>query len=260
MAIRLPFNAFQALHNVFRPAFRTHAGPLLQPCPVPRTQPLRSLHQTPQLRETDGHKFDQQIKARMVYLVDETTGKLSEQPVTRYDIMRRMDSTTHRLEQLTPDPNPASPNYQEQLRNFIPVCRIVSKKALYAKEKELKKKKAEEKKLVGKANTQKTLELNWGIDPNDLSYRLNKMEKFLEEGRKVEIVLAAKKRGKKATPDECEALMRKIRDTVAKVEGSKEVSPLEGKVGAFATWMFQGPPPKLSAVRAEKQGNGEEGG
>lgn len=63
----------------------------------------------------------------------------------------------------------------------------------------------------------------------------------------MEVVLATKKRGRKATAAECEEVLGKLREVAGSVNGVKE-SPMEGKMGGFATLTFQG---KVGAVAKE---------
>ena len=88
----------------------------------------------------------------------------------------------------------------------------------------------------------KTLELNWAIDGNDLGHRMKSVAGFLEEGRKIEIVLARKKKGRRATGEECREVIKRIGETVEGVDGAKEVQELTGEVGGLATIVLQGRP------------------
>lgn len=122
---------------------------------------------------------------------------------------------------------------------WIPLCKIMDKKTQYQIEK-AKEKQRKNSKKVG-SDTVKTLELNWAIDRNDLGHRLDRVTEFLNEGRRVEIVLAVKKRGRVATADECQDVLKRIRDTVEGVKGAKVAKELEGKIGAMATMFLEGP-------------------
>ncbi|EME47393.1 hypothetical protein DOTSEDRAFT_69358, partial [Dothistroma septosporum NZE10] len=149
------------------------------------------------------HKWDSEITARRIYLVDPTTGRLDGiDPETgegeptihnRRSTMSSVDTKTHRLVQMSPD--------EPDNHNFIPVCKIVSKKDDYEREKAKKKQAKEQKKVqaISSDKAMKTVELNWAIDKNDLGHRLGKVRGFLEEGRRVEVVLASKKQGRKAS-------------------------------------------------------------
>ncbi|EMC98446.1 hypothetical protein BAUCODRAFT_67597 [Baudoinia panamericana UAMH 10762] len=181
-------------------------------------------------------KWDDEITSRIIHLVDPATNKLAPQPSTRYDILNTLDRKTHRLIQVTPDPKPDSP----EAYNFIPVCKIVSKKDLFDSERRRRINEKERKADSKKVASVKTLELNWAIEVGDLKHRLERMGEFLAEGRRVEIVLAAKKQGRKATRAECEGLLRRIGEVVEGVRGARELKGLEGKMGGFATLVLQG--------------------
>jgi translation initiation factor IF-3 len=85
----------------------------------------------------------------------------------------------------------------------------------------------------------KQIELNWAIGPNDLQLKLKQMTEFLKKGKKVEFLLAAKRRQRKATPEEAQALIKAIKDKMVEV-GAKEVKPLDGQLLKTATWMIGG--------------------
>ena len=228
----------QALYRIF-------VAPTLSPrtlAPLPHHHHHRFLSTTlprpakTRPPEARAQKWDEEITSRYLTLVDSTTDKLSPTgPVTRYDTLHSFDRATHRLIQVSPD-EPHNPD-------FIPVCKIVSKKSIYEADK-----KRREARKVGAGNSaksveagSKTLELNWAIDQgNDLTHRLERVEAFLREGRRVEVVLAAKKRGRKASLGECEGVLRRIREAVGRVEGAGEVRGLEGKVGGVASLVVQG--------------------
>lgn len=198
--------------------------------------------------EVRTQKWNEEITARIIQLVDPTTRQLGE-PVTRYDVLRDLDQKTHRLVQLTPD--------EEGNRHFVPVCKIVSKKEAYESERRKKDAQKEVKQAAAKERSVKTLELNWAIGGNDLAHRLEKVREFLEEGRRVEVVLASKKRGRKASLAECEGLLERIRGVADGVGGAKVLKGFEGKLGGFATLVYQGKAAAGGAVK--KEGVKEEG-
>lgn len=208
------------------------------------SQPLGLLRKNSRPAEVREQKWNEEITARVIQLVNPDTKSL-EEPVTRYDVLKSLDLKTHRLVQLTPD--------DPEDRNGIPVCKIVSKKEEYAADKRRKEQQKESKQAAAKERSIKTLELNWAIDGNDLAHRLEKVKGFLEEGRRVEIVLATKKRGRKATLAECEEVLEKIREVAGSVKGAKEAKELEGKVGGFATMVIQGKAGAVAAAAAKEQ-------
>ena len=121
---------------------------------------------------------------------------------------------------------------------WIPVCKIENKAEVAARQRELAAAKKEQRKIAPEGV--KAIELNWAIDANDLGHRLKKVEEFLRARRKVEILVAPKRRGRTATPEECDALLRRIAETVKNVEGAKESRPMQGKPGQVASLMLEG--------------------
>ncbi|KAK0827894.1 hypothetical protein LTR73_005496 [Friedmanniomyces endolithicus] len=229
--------------------------------PFSTTTPLHTKTRAPVQRS---QKWDEEITARLIQLVDPETGNLLDNgaPRTRWDVLNSLDPKTHRLVQLSPNPTPAE---EERFRRgdvdgganprsggywdaraangygaFVPVCKVVSKKEQYDLERRKKAANKERVKEGSKAQSMKTLELNWAIDANDLQHRLDRIGEFLADGRRVEVVLAAKKRGRKATVQECGQVVKKIEECVTGVEGASVMKALTGKMGSFATIMLQG--------------------
>lgn len=163
---------------------------------------------------------DDEIKSWSVTLVGED-GKLQE-PRSTAAILSDIDRKKESLVVVVPG-EPGVP----------PICKIMNKQAM----REAEKAKAKSAKGVV---TEKTIELNWAIDGNDLSHRLVKMKGFLEKGYRVEVVMGAKKKGRKATEEEGEALLGRIRGGVREVEGAKQLKPMDGKLLGVATITFEG--------------------
>ena len=161
----------------------------------------------------------------MVHLVD-NEGKLSR-PLPVAGVLESLDRRQNFLVQV------AAPTSDGPM--LWPVCRIMEK----AKVREAEK--ARLKPAKRPQNVVKQLELNWAIDRNDLAHRMDRMEDFLTKGMRVELVLAGKRKGRKATLDEADAMLATIRQRVQACEGVKEVKPMEGKLLGLATLFFQGP-------------------
>jgi translation initiation factor IF-3 len=125
-----------------------------------------------------------------------------------------------------PDPYSDEPSY--------PICKIQSKAALREAERARSKKKEIPSSIV------KTIELNWAIDPHDLKHRLDRVKDFLSKGWRVDIIMAGKKKGRKATPEEARVLVERVKEAVTEVEGSKEWKAMDGKLGATATIFAEG--------------------
>lgn len=176
--------------------------------------------------------WDEEIPARRIQLVDPETGSLNP-PQRLRTVLDSVDRKTYRLVCVT------SPPAGDWTEEWIPTCKLVDKKVAYEAEK------AKKKQLQAKtaAEGTKTLELNWAIDVNDLGHRMKRMQEFLAQGKKVELILARKKGGRRATPEECEALLQKINEAAEGVKGTKEVKKFEGKLAGMGQLMYEGPKP-----------------
>jgi translation initiation factor IF-3 len=135
--------------------------------------------------------------------------------MTLGDALKSFDRNEHFLLQVAPETweKPA-------------VCKILSK----TQDREKRQMRAETAKTSKAANAPpKQIELNWAIDPNDLSRKLKQMESFLEKGRKVEFLLTRKPRKRLATLDEARNLLRSIKQRIEEI-GAAEVKPTEGNI------------------------------
>lgn len=147
-------------------------------------------------------------------------------PQSLTDVLRSLDRKKHFLVQVTP---PSSdPTFEP------PICRVTRKKDFYASEH------ARQKVQKTPSDLMKQLELNWAIDGNDLGHRLNKMVAFLEEGRRVEVILANKRRGRRATEEDARRVLKEIRGAVEKVQGAREWRVMEGQVLGQCILHFEG--------------------
>lgn len=224
----------RALYRIFvLPALSTRTTTVRARPTIQLTRPFsQTSHSHAKTRpvEQRRQRWDSEIKSLQIYLVDPETNTLSE-PRTRYDILNNLDTRTHRLIQVSQD-EPSNPN-------FIPVCKIISKKEAYESEKRKKLQAKEAKKVSARGSERgmKTLELNWAIDKGDLEHRLQKLRGFLEEGRRVEVCFRGKKRGRKASLEECERAIGRVREVAGEVEGVKE-KVFEGKMGGMASIEF----------------------
>ncbi|KAF2030408.1 hypothetical protein EK21DRAFT_65438 [Setomelanomma holmii] len=183
---------------------------------------------------TDHYVLDTAIQSSRINLVDEKGQYTPNVPTT--DALFKVNRSTHYLVQMTPG---AVDEMGNQDPENLPTCRIVTKQALreqHARKLDTLRRQAKGQ-SVGLA--QKNLELNWAIAGGDLKHRLGRLKEFLSEGRKVEVLLGPKKKGRKATEEEANAVMRALRDAVAECKGATEVKS-EGKVGAVVTVVFQG--------------------
>ncbi|KAI9860755.1 MAG: hypothetical protein M1813_005678 [Trichoglossum hirsutum] len=162
---------------------------------------------------------DEEILASSVHLVDENGTFHPPTPVRK--LLASFDRKLYHLVAVSPIES-----------GQTPICKIVSRKELRDRERV--------KPVKNPANIVKQLELNWAIDSNDLGHRLNKMREFLEKGMRVEVILANKRKGRKASAEEAAAVMRRIREKTAEVEGAKEWRSADGKVLGQMTMFLQG--------------------
>ncbi|KAF1345672.1 hypothetical protein BDV97DRAFT_358806 [Delphinella strobiligena] len=70
---------------------------------------------------------------------------------------------------------------------------------------------------------------------------MRRVEEFLREGRRVEVLLAKRKGGRRATEGECRGVVDRILETVEGVEGARQVKEMEGKLAGLVTLFFEGP-------------------
>ena len=75
-----------------------------------------------------------------------------------------------------------------------------------------------EKRAEQRVKKTKQIELNWAIGNNDLQMKMKQMEGFLNEGKKVEILLAPKRHARRATVEEAEKVMQLIGEKLEEVD------------------------------------------
>lgn len=130
----------------------------------------------------------------------------------------------------------------------MPVVKVVSKEAL--KQEALLKVVVKERK--SEEDLTKQVELTWAITENDIGYRLTRIETFLREGRRVEVLIAPKKGGRKASREEILAVLARIRGKAEEVEGAEEWKSMEGAAGGQAVLFFQSKEHRQQVKEAEK--------
>lgn len=130
-----------------------------------------------------------------------------------------------------------------------PVCRIVNKKEEYQKQ-QLEK---EKQKKVKASSKQKEMEINWVVAPYDLEHKLKQLQKFLEKGYKVQVLLLKKaKANMKGKEAEGKALLEKIEQATAEVQGAKEWKKREGGLLGSMKIFLQGSPQGSSQPTEKK--------
>jgi translation initiation factor IF-3 len=106
------------------------------------------------------------------------------------------------------------------------ICRIMTIADLLKQKKDKERAQKEHKKSL-KLSVPKQIELNWAISSNDLEHKLTQLKGFIEDGKKVEVVLASKRRQRQATPEEGRDVLRRIKERLAEADG-KEIKPIQG--------------------------------
>ena len=164
--------------------------------------------------------LDEDIPATQVRLKDSETGKLLE-PQSLFSLLRSINRDVQVVRALATPPDEAA------------IVEITTREVLVdrLKQKELQAANVEKVKRDSKP---KQIELNWAISGNDLDLKMKQLRQFVEKGKKVEILLAAKKRQRKATPEEANNVVQEIRRTIDEIEGCKEIKPLDGNIGGQA--------------------------
>ncbi|EOD46752.1 Translation initiation factor 3 [Neofusicoccum parvum] len=183
--------------------------------------------------------YDEAIGTQLINLVDQD-GVF--QPGVRLRLaLASFDRTLNHLVQVGVSP--------EDSEYPFPVCKVMSKSEL----REQERAKAKQKAKKSADELTKTIELNWAVDQNDLQHWLKRLREFLEDGRRVEVVMGPKKRGRKASPEEAQAVLDSVKETVAEIKGSRERAQAEGEVGGIMTMFFEGPEqPKEEKQKEEK--------
>ena len=115
----------------------------------------------------------------------------------------------------------------------MPIVRVVNRMELIQRINRQEDQSRNHKRLE-KGKKPKQLELNWAISPNDLQLKMKQMREFLQKGKKVEILLANRRHQRKASPEEAQALLKSVRETVEEA-GAAETVPMEGAVLRQAT-------------------------
>jgi translation initiation factor IF-3 len=114
----------------------------------------------------------------------------------------------------------------------VPVCKIMALSD-FREEERAKERAVRMAKHSAKTST-KQIELNWSIDPHDLSHRLKKLSGFIDKGRTVEIVLTKKRNKRMATADEIKQLMDRLRAAIEEANAHQTKS-MDGEIGKTLT-------------------------
>ncbi|KAF2799311.1 hypothetical protein K505DRAFT_321206 [Melanomma pulvis-pyrius CBS 109.77] len=203
--------------------------------PITTTRPKS--YKKPAVRHalSDHFTYDSAITSPRINMVD--ASGVFRNNISLSTAQSSFNRTTHHLVQLTEG---KVDEYGHPDLEDLPTCKVISKMDLRAQHQKKLDLERRQSKGLGVGPSTKNLELNWAIAGGDLKHRLGKMKEFLTEGRKVEILFGAKRRGRVANKEECEALMASVRSAVEECKGASQVKEPEGVVGGVLTMFFQG--------------------
>ncbi|OSD01751.1 hypothetical protein PYCCODRAFT_1391215 [Trametes coccinea BRFM310] len=157
---------------------------------------------------------NEEIKHRYVRFVNPETGAL-EPPTPLGDILRRVNRKVEYLELVKEKPEP--------------IVKIQQTKTMYNRSKA--------KKLVQatkRAPEEKEVQLTWGVGLGDLQFKLRKVRDELEDGNRVNLVIAPKKGQKLPSPAEQQSMVEetlRLLEDVAKERKDRAVQ--KNAVGLF---------------------------
>jgi translation initiation factor IF-3 len=181
--------------------------------------------------KTERAPYDEEIRSKFINLV--TTAGEYQSEVNKRSVLEKLNRSEEHLVQVS-DPDPSDPF-------SLPTCRIYTKVQLRDR---AKKTEVKAKELAKKLKSGKVIEMHWVIAPGDLEIKCKQLRGFLEEGRKVDVLLLPPQRRKhvrkEGTPAEMSAIVTRIQQEVESIDGAEEAGESEGKMGGMMTMFFSG--------------------
>ncbi|CAI4214807.1 unnamed protein product [Parascedosporium putredinis] len=139
------------------------------------------------------------------------------------DVLNGLNLATHTLRLVSAKP-------QGPRDQVLAVCKVFNR-AEEAERKANEEAVRLEKEKLNAKQKYKIVEIGWAIADNDLALKAKRLKEFLESGYKVEVVLKGKRHGRKATSEEAEDVLRRVREAWAEVPGAREARTPDGEVG-----------------------------
>lgn len=168
------------------------------------------------------------IGSLYVNFVDPEGSMHARQPLRA--LLPTYDRATHSLVVVQPgDPG------GDEMRRW-PVVKLFSHDELRQREKDKLQLQREQKRSV----SSKTVELSWTVSAHDLVHRLRKAKEFLEQGRKVVVLLVRKRRAREVEAEECRDLVEKVEAELGSVPGAKQSKEPEGRIGGMLEMFWEG--------------------
>lgn len=256
MILRRPLDvSFLACAPLFADALRPPSfQPLVQRRSINRyAKVVPAANHIPSPLNDPSHPIDEAIRSRMVNLVT-PQGFVPNQSLA--SVLHPLNRKEQLVRQVSVDP-----------RSNLPIVKIVRKQALLEEhQNRLKLLSLTTNKTPD--SIKKELDLSWTIDRiNDLQHRLRKLREWLADGRPVEVLIAPKRKARLCESSECEELIAQVREAAARVEGTRELKEMDGKIGAHVILYFapqeqsKAVSSKLEAIqkdRAEKKARKEQ--
>src|SRR5882762_2012019 len=193
----------------------SHFRPVIHKCCTSQllTVPVRYAHKVPM--PGSGHPRNTDIPHSIVQLVNDE-GRL-DPPTPLSHLLASIDPKKTFIELVTDDPKP--------------IVKIKSKQEQYKKQKEWQKRQKE----VAANNTQKEIQMTWGVDENDLGHKLGKVRKELEKGCRIELVFAPKVNQPVPSPGVIETRLKLTTEKIA--EFAREWLPRKVERGVAVLYL-----------------------
>ena len=183
--------------------------------------------------------YDEQITAPMVQLIDQASNRLLP-PERPSAILRRMDRKEYFLVQVSQEEDNSTEDGREGDWPYrprqCPQCKILTKLSVRQHER------ARTNPARNPQARVKKVELRWGMADGDLAHKLDRLKKFLGEGKKVEVWFGKKRtrqnRNRQVETGERDGLVKKVRDFVTREIGGAEEKASDRQVEEGALSLF----------------------
>jgi translation initiation factor IF-3 len=219
--------AFPAFHRIQHRSISGH--PLGSRSIAPSTKKFGPASLKRQVR-------DEEIQSRYILLRE--NGPPNPHPVLLSQALRTFDRKKYFLVQV----------YKDE-ETELPVCKIIKREVVFEQDRASNKPTKTDTKLT------KSIEMGWRVADGDLKFKMGLLRDFLEEGKKVEVIIVAKKKRQMVEPEEAIAFIQKVRRFLSEVKDAKESAEMEGKPGKMVTLFIEGPhqpKPKVVAGKERK--------
>lgn len=126
-------------------------------------------------------------------LVDPHSGKVTG-PFKPQDIVAKIDRKTYALLQVAP--GTLEKGATSWTMDQLPVCKLISKREEYQKQREAKRKTASH----AAPAAVKDMQLTWNVSGNDLAHKVSRARKDVARGHKVHAIVLSKKGTRRVYP------------------------------------------------------------